>query len=227
MKFEIRSDPEKITLRLLLVVVFLIVASLVGQYSTFFLEDGHMHGFVPQFNLDREMNIPTWFSSTCFLFAALLLWELGDSDGEKSRKYWKGLAMVFAYLSLDETAALHEIFVDPLRNLFQAHGLLYFSWVILGVAFVAILAIVYGRFFLSQPRPTRNLFMISAGLFLTGTLGVEMIGGRHVERYGNANFDYALIANCEESLELLGLVVFLYALMDLSRKRQALAKVEA
>ncbi|MFH2107161.1 MAG: hypothetical protein ABII93_00685 [Chrysiogenia bacterium] len=224
MKFEIHLKPGKITLFLMLVVAFLITASLIGQYSTYFKGDGHLQGFVPQFNLDREMNIPTWFSSACFLFAALLLWQLGVAAVGVSRKYWRGLSMVFIYLSLDETAAIHETAVEPMRHLFNARGLLYFSWVILGAFFVTVLAILYCRFLLSQPKFTRNLFFFSAGLFIVGTLGMEMIGGRHVEIYGSNNFTYALIANCEESLELIGLVVFLYALMDLLQKRQRTAK---
>jgi hypothetical protein len=64
------------------------------------------------------------------------------------------------------------------------------------------------------------LFFLSAGLFLAGTLGMEMVGGRYVELHGNGTFTYALIANGEETLELVGLVVFLHALMVLLEKRQ-------
>jgi hypothetical protein len=55
--------------------------------------------------------------------------------------------MVFVFLSIDESAAIHEMAVEPMRRLFNAHGLLYFSWVILGAAFVTVLAILYIRFF--------------------------------------------------------------------------------
>lgn len=220
MIFKFNLKPEKTTLILLLIVVGLVAASLIGQYSTHFKGDGHMQGFVPEFNLDREMNVPTWFSSSCFLFAALLLWQLSGVDAKPARKYWLGLSTVFAFISIDETAAIHEMAVDPMRRLFHAHGLLYFSWVILGAVFVAVLAILYGRFILSQTRPTRNLFLCSAGLFLAGTLGMEMIGGSYVELHGSGTFAYALIANGEEALELAGLVVFLHALMVLLEKRQ-------
>jgi uncharacterized membrane protein len=68
------------------------------------------------------------------------------------------------------------------------------------------------------------LFFLSAGLFLAGTLGLEMAGGRYVEMHGNGTFTYALIATVEETLELIGLVVFLYALMALTVRRQRAAK---
>lgn len=220
MNFTFRLKPGTITLVLMLIAFFLVAASLYGQYSTCFLDDGHLQGFVPEFNLDREMNVPTWFSTICFLFAALILWQLAGVDARPARKYWRGLSVVFVYLSLDESAAIHEMAVEPMRRLFHAHGLLYFSWVILGAAFVAILAFFYFRFILSQPKPVRGWFFFSAALFISGTLGFEMIGGRYVELHGSNTFTYALIANCEEALEMIGLVLFLHAVMVLLEKLQ-------
>jgi len=220
MTINFQLKPRRTTLILMLIVAGLLAASLIGQYFTYFKGDGYMQGFVPQFNLDREMNIPTWFSTVCFLFAALLLWQLSGVDTKIARKYWRGLSMVFVFISIDECAAIHEMAVDIMRRLFHAHGLLYFSWVILGVAFVAILALLYTRFIILKTRPIRGLFFLSAGIFLVGTLGLEMIGGRYVESHGMETFTYALIANGEEALELIGLVVFLHALMVLLEKRQ-------
>lgn len=215
MTITFRLERKRMTRVLLLAVACLAAASLLGQYSTYFLGDGHLQGFVPEFNLDREMNVPSWFSSACFLFAALLLWQLAAADAKPARRYWRSLSVLFLLFSIDETAAFHEMAVDPLRKLFHAHGLFYFSWVILGGAVVLAMAFIYMRFFLSRPRPVRGLFFLSAGLFLAGTLGLEMVGGRYVEMHGSSTFTYALIANLEETLELLGLVVFLRALMTL------------
>jgi hypothetical protein len=217
---KLKSRPGRITLVLMAIVACLAAASLIGQYSTYFLGDGHLQGFVPEFNLDREMNVPTWFSSACFLFAAMLLWQLSNAGAMAERKYWRALSAVFVCLSIDEVAAIHEMAVEPMRRLFHAHGLLYFAWVILGAAFVAVMTLFFARFFFSQPRPARGLFFLSAVLFLSGTLGMEMAGGRYVELHGNANFTYAMIANGEELLEMIGLVVFLHALMVLLMQRQ-------
>jgi hypothetical protein len=222
MHFHFNFPPAKLLRRLLALVGFMALASLVGQYATFFYGDGHMQGFVPLFNLDREMNIPTWFSSICFLFAAVLLWQLSKSDVASSRRFWRGLSMVFVFFSLDECAAIHEMAVDPMRQFFHAHGLLHFAWVIPGMAFVGILVALYLRFFLAQPM--RGWFLASAVLFFSGTFGLEMLGGRYVEMYGDKSFTYALISNCEETLELIGLVLFLHALLlSLTRLQSAKA----
>jgi hypothetical protein len=211
MRLHFNFPPAKLLRRLLAFVGLLTLASLAGQYATFFLGDGHLQGFVPLFNLDREMNIPTWFSSVCFLFAAVLLWQLSHYDQAALRRSWRGLSVLFVFFSLDECAAIHEMAVDPMRRFFHAHGLLHFAWVIPGMAFAGILVVLYLRFFLAQPA--RGWFFASAVFFFSGTFGMEMLGGRYVEIYGNQSFTYAVLSNCEETLELIGLVLFLHALM--------------
>lgn len=218
LRITIALDSPSVVRAFFIAVVVLAAAGLAGQVSTYFFGDGHLHGFVPQFNLDREMNVPTWFSSFLFLFGAVLLWKAGDLPGPgpaRFRRSWRGLAVVFVGLSIDEMAAFHEMAVDPLRKLFHAHGFLHFSWVILGFAFVAALVPVFLKLWLSLPRRTRVLFFVAAFLFLSGALGMEMAAGRFVERHGAANFSYALMANVEETLEMLGQVVFIKGLLSL------------
>jgi len=211
-------DLPSVVRALFIAVVVLAAASLAGQISTYFFGDGHLQGFVPQFNLDREMNVPTWFSSFLFLIAATLLWKAGSLPGPEPapfRAHWRGLAVLFVGLSIDETAALHEMAVDPLRKLFHAHGIFHFSWVIAGLAFVAVLVPVFLKLWLSLRRPTQVLFLVAAFLFLSGALGMEMVAGPFVERHGAASFSYALMANAEEVLEMLGQVVFINGLFTL------------
>jgi hypothetical protein len=50
-------------------------------------------------------------------------------------------------------------------------------------------------------------------LFVGGALAMEMISGRHHEIYGKANLAWVALTTTEELLEMLGGIVFLYALM--------------
>ncbi len=43
---------------------------------------------------------------------------------------------------------------------------------------------------------------------------MEMIGGYYADLYGQRNLGYALITNAEEFLEMMGIVIFSYALMS-------------
>jgi hypothetical protein len=117
--------------------------------------------------------------------------------------------------------------VDPVRQAFHAGGLLYFSWVIPALALVAFLAVVYGPLFLRLPADLRWNFIAAAVVFLAGTLGMEMLGGAYVQRHGPDHFAYALLANTEEFLELLGQILFIKALLALLEARGAVEHIAA
>jgi hypothetical protein len=55
--------------------------------------------------------------------------------------------------------------------------------------------------------------MGAATLFLGGALGVELVGSRYAEFHGGENLTYNIIATVEESLEMAGVIVFIYALL--------------
>ena len=55
---------------------------------------------------------------------------------------------------------------------------------------------------------------MAATLFIGGAIGVELVGGRHVELHGRQNWTYSMIVTVEESLEMAGLIVFIWALLD-------------
>ncbi|MGB8953162.1 MAG: hypothetical protein WCC06_10935 [Candidatus Aminicenantales bacterium] len=109
---------------------------------------------------------------------------------------------------------MHEMLVDPLRSFFHARGFLYFSWVIVGAHLVLIFALVYFRFFLALPPKTRFLFGIAGILFVGGSLGMELICGNFVEHSGNSNLTYAILADIEEIMEMVSLVIFISALLS-------------
>lgn len=62
------------------------------------------------FNLDREFNIPTWYS-TILLFSVSLC-SLGiawrTAEPVSARRFWGLFGLVFGFLSLDEGACVHE-----------------------------------------------------------------------------------------------------------------------
>ncbi|MGB8953163.1 MAG: hypothetical protein WCC06_10940 [Candidatus Aminicenantales bacterium] len=94
------ANHKKIMRTLIIIVIVLSLAGLARQYSTYFLGDGYLHGFVPLFNLDREMNIPTWFFSFMMLFSALLLWAIAIKTGKGKNSfyhYWISLSGIFIF----------------------------------------------------------------------------------------------------------------------------------
>ncbi len=210
-------SPKRVALALTLVVLCLTLASLAGQFSKYVLGHDKLLGIVRLFDLDDEGNIPTWYASASLLFCSVLLAIIGHDrkrGGDRYHFHWSVLSGIFLLLSIDEVAQIHESPNRRLRVALNAAGLLYHPWVILGAFFVLVIGITYRRFVADLPAETRHLFLTAGTLFVSGALGVEALGGWYTTLYGQQNMTYALLTTLEELLEMLGVVVFIYALMS-------------
>jgi hypothetical protein len=170
-----------------------------------------------RFQLDEELAIPAWYSSVALLACAGLLAVVSYSNKQSASPYarhWAALSVIFVYLSIDEMSSLHELLVEPLRGRLHTHGLLYYAWVIPAFGFVCGLALAYWRFlFHHLDRTTRRRFVLAGCLFVTGALGLEVFEGAIDEHYGRQNVRYQALAVVEETCEMLGVLIFLHALM--------------
>ena len=183
------------------------------------LGHGYVYGFVPLFYVDAEQNIPTLFSVLLLFFAALLLTAISvlkKKQMDPDASNWAALAFWLLFMAVDEASSIHEKLTTPVRGLLGdgPFGIFYFAWVIPGVAVVCILTLYFLRFHLRLPAKTRTTFLVSSALFISGAIGFELVGGRYAELYGSENLTYSMIATAEESLEMAGVIVFIYALLD-------------
>jgi hypothetical protein len=170
-------------------------------------------GLLPMFSLSYEQNIPTWYSSA-LLFSCSLLLAVSALFARRSRagdvRYWWLLAAAFLYISIDEVACIHE----EASRFFALGGVLFFGWVIPAGIIVLALGAAYLRFLLRLPRRTRAQFIVAGAIYVTGALLLELPLGYWTEREGSRNFVYAAIDWVEESLEILGLTLFLLSLLE-------------
>lgn len=202
------------------VVAFLLVlASIGGQLFKYLTGHDYVYGLVPLFDVDVEKNIPTLLSVFLLSFAALLLLVITVLDKQQKApdvSRWAILSFGFLLMAIDEAWSFHEMLNMPVRGLLGDGnlGIFYFAWVIPGVAIVPVLALFFLRFLLRLPARTRFTFLVAATLFIGGAIGFELIGGRYAELYGTENITYSLLATVEESLEMAGNIVFIYALLE-------------
>lgn len=213
MNLQIR--PKLILRVLLLIISILLCAHVLGILSEFALGHNNVYGLIPLFDFDIENNIPTLYSSLSLLFASVLLWFIAKfrKSSEKPFILWFGLAIIFTCLSIDEAVCLHELLTEPLRNSLQLDGIFYYAWVIPYGIGVILIALVYFRFLLSLPNKIRQLFITAAATFVTGAMGMELLGGLFASKHGDQQLPYKLITTAEELLEMLGTAIFIYALL--------------
>lgn len=174
--------------------------------------------FLYLFDMDGEATIPTWYSTLQLAFSGLLLGVIARIGRDtRFRWHWRFLAILFIVLSIDEMTSIHERLMEPMRGALYKFGLydsfLYFAWVVPAALGILVLAVVYIRFFRALPRRILVLFFVAAAIFIGGALGLEMLGGHYVYSGGIVDRTFRMLQPLEELAEMIGLTVFIYALL--------------
>ncbi|MEG3908876.1 hypothetical protein QT979_00750 [Microcoleus sp. w2-18bC1] len=218
MKFQIPLAPRAVTQFLLRVVTCLVVLSCLSHINLHFFPDSPFAAYFSKaFNVDYERNLPSFYSVLALLFSSLLLGVIAYAKNLDSCRYkyhWKILSFIFLYISIDEAAQFHEKLIDPMRSLLNATGILYFTWVVPFGCLVAIFLLSYSKFVFHLPVATRKLFVAASAIYIGGAMGVELLGGYLASTTGMQDLSYAIVVTLEESLEMVGIVVFIHALIS-------------
>ena len=211
----LKIPPQKITFLLVMAATGLLIVN-----CGFLLARGL--GYEPLwevfslFDLDQENNIPTFFSVLLAVMASMLLLvvSLSRKQMERPWKLWASLSVLFLLVAIDDFIGMHEQLSQPLRDLLDAKGLLYFAWVIPYALFVMLLAGIYGRFVFDMPGNIRNGLLLSATVFLAGALGCEMVSGMLFESSNESRtLLYDALSIVRESLEMAGMILFIHTLL--------------
>ena len=215
--------PRNIVIWLSTITILLLVAHLITIAMPYIFE-GFEHGLVrlliSLFFLDGEGNVPAIFSTCLFLINAvifLIVWKAACHAGD-SQKIWLFLSSLFVFLAIDESISIHERLIDPLRQALHATGIFYYAWIIpYGIGIVLLSIFMIPVFWRMQKR-IRFWFGLSAATYLFATIGLEMISGKYLVMM-NEQKDIVCIfmITLEESLEMVGLIILVYAQLLLLR----------
>ena len=219
---EIRIDARRTALGLMAIVIALAGAHIGGMVARYALGHEYAFGLIDTFNLNFENNVPTFFATfmlvACAVLLAITARQYAAAGGGAA--WWKWLAILFAFLAVDEDASLHELLIEPAREYLPVTGPLYFAWVVPYGLAVLVVGLIYLRFVWSLPARTRRLFVAAGSVYLIGALGFEFAGGDYLSRAGaTEDLRYSFLVAAEESLEMSGIVLFIYALLDHLRQR--------
>lgn len=173
--------------------------------------------YVTLFSVSSEGKIPTFYSGLTLLFAAGLFgvqWTHERHQHSRLRWYWAALAVIFVLLAMDELLSVHEMATNVLRSrLGIEEGWLYHAWVIPAGVVLVVVAVVFVPFLRHLPARTRGLLLVAGAIYLSGAVVLEMAGGAHASANGY-DLAYGALATIEEVLEMTGILVLLYVLLD-------------
>jgi hypothetical protein len=200
-----RGDGDRIARGLVIAVACLSIAGLCAELGGYLL--GWPEGLVDLLSLSFERNVPTWGASSLLLLASAAL-AVSAERASSHRPAWWALSVIFLFMSLDEAIEIHE----HLGGLIEGRGVLYFSWVIPAAVIVLVLGLSFLRFLARLDSVDRRPFVVAGAIYVGGALGMELPLGWWTERAGDDNLVYGLLDWIEETLELVGLTVFLLAL---------------
>lgn len=206
-------------------------AGLVAEICDHALAPAWAPVLVPLLSLSYEHNLPTWYAvilhATCACLLVLQGLSLrsrapGDAPARAAGPVrWLVLGGLFAFISMDELVQIHEAASDW----FDTGGVLYFGWVIPAGALVAALGLWYLPFLRALPERTRRRFIVAGVTFVSGALLMELPLGVWTEHAGADNLVYAGIDWIEETLELVGVGLFLLALLDIPGRAPATVRI--
>ncbi len=215
MQIKIAVSPRTVVRYLVMVVIFFFLVSTGIQICKYVFD--YRDDWMKLFNLDRELNFPTWYSAFMIGFCAILLRIIAvgkKQQGDRYTKDWQLLSVIFCCLAIDEVVSLHEILIIPeLSEALNLPWFLHSMWVIPGIVFIAWFIRHYRKFVHHLPARSKQHFISAACIYIGGALIMEMIGSHFAESLGQQHLIYALIATVEEVLEMIGIIMFIYALL--------------
>lgn len=222
MNIQIDFSPVRITRVFIAIVAILSIGQLLAfalntiAFDSEMLSEGQ-ESFYRLFDFDGEANFPAFYSSVALLFSGVLLGAIVVIKRQTTKQYiwhWIILALGFVYLAIDEAAKLHEMAIKPVSEIMdfeQSQGV----WVVMALPIVILVGLFFARFLFHLPSRTRWLFIIAGGIYVLSSIGLEIVATRLFEMvYGLDDSRYLIITFFEELFEMLGIVLFIYALLS-------------
>jgi hypothetical protein len=214
MQARLEVSIERVVRALGVVVTCLLLAHAAGLISTA-LGHGNLLGWVSAFDVNRESNVPTWYSSAALATAAALLALIAILKRAARDPFagrWLLLAVIFLFLSCDETALLHERSTAFVVLFVKNKFLSYVAWVVPAGILLVVFGVAYIKFLLHLSPRFRKLFIVAGCVYVMGAFGMELVTGA-IGRLVLGGKVHFLFEASEELMEMTGVILFLRALL--------------
>lgn len=178
---EMKNVRRNLAIFLTVTLVGLLILHLI--FRTASIDNWDYWELVGLFDMDSEISLYTWYSTTILLFVpACLLAFIAykkKQSGDKLAWCWWVVSGVFLFFSIDDGAMIHEKLstVNRLIGLqdILGGGIFAWSWWVIYLPIGILLAILLCRWFLSLPLRTK--VFVGAGILVAiiGQMGMEAV----------------------------------------------------
>ncbi|WP_299554931.1 hypothetical protein [Seonamhaeicola sp.] len=214
---NIQLSAKSILKFLLVIIALLFLLNVVDIFLRVYLELDNpiINKLTTFFNFNYENSVPTAYSAVAILLCSILLFIIStDNNLSKSNsRKWLFLSLVFLFLFFDEIIEFHETIDYYVQSRLNTTGMLFFAWVIPYSLFVAVLGLVYIRFLWNLKKNIRTLFIVSGIIYVGGAIGMELFQAQIIYTTREHNIIYYIFTSIEELMEMLGIAIFIYALV--------------
>lgn len=216
-------NPRKIFLAIQLCILLLALVSLAGQALKYLTVYDQAFGLIPLVDFYRSLSIPTVFNYLLYFLIVLLvetISKLRRAEEQADHQLWAFLAIVFIYITLQRGSGLHNYLILPLRRLLRAQfpGLPKTNLIITASFITLVLIPLFSKLIKSLPRRSLYLGLSAVALHLLGFLGYEFFGTAYARDFGKDNLTFSLIFTLTRTLQMSGVGLGIFALLDYLEK---------
>jgi hypothetical protein len=200
---------ERVALILITILAVLILVHVIAMQANFNPALGLKERFgfhywqLAFFDLDEEESFGTWFNSGLLFAAAVLFLQRARilrAWGDGWHRWWQIMGIGLCILSIDEIAGMHEWVNTMLEEV---------PWTVVGFPILIMVGLAYLPFLWRYRWRTGLLFMLAGAIYGGGAVGVEHFTDADVN-----SLHYNMWTALEEGMEMLGVIVLIYAVLD-------------
>ncbi|HEX5167303.1 MAG TPA: hypothetical protein VFV93_17985, partial [Thermomicrobiales bacterium] len=141
-------------------------------------------------DLGAEASFGTWYQVIALSMLSMILGTIAIVKRQVDDRYtrhWFFLALLALGFSLDEQVRFHDPQggTEVYRERLGLSGPIFYGWVLAGTLSVVVVWLIYRRFLADLPRTTRHLYMLAAGLFVSGEIVMESLSGWYADISGS------------------------------------------
>ncbi len=205
-------NESKLIRSLFVIAAMLLLANIINLFTA-----KYCWNFDRLFSFRLESNFSTWFSSMLLAIASYFAYScsVASKTYQNGKRMWQFLAVCLIFMSLDETAMIHESIGLLLRKYAFRPGSVNSAWVIVSGPIVLFTIIIFTfklKKYLKFSKKVRDMLLTGALLYLSGAFVLEAT--INFMPHSEPRWLWASEYIIEEACEILGVIFIIKGLME-------------